>query len=263
MLPGNNYSMDYDWYHPRIRFVRVAVDNIEMLGNFKEISQDLVDRAAKLAGVILPRDDQFVYIPVHELQIQNVVSKFQTVEVVNPDISLSALAQSSIRSVAITSNFRVAYFFIRTVVLPDFPGLALKLAVGVKISSSLRTISHFTANFGPRFSADVVPKLAIDPDILSVELETSSAVYKTSDPELAKHFTAVIREEYQVPSGQAVVVCAALLEAGHANIPPGKSAVEHIFGLDTEEKRLQFLDTYVALIRTFPIKADSVSGISK
>lgn len=113
----------------------------------------------------------------------------------------------------------------------------------MKISSSLRTISHFTANFGPRFSADVVPKLAIDSDILSVELETSSAVYKTPDPEVAKHFTVVIRDEYQVPEGQALIVCAALLETDHANTPPGVSAVQHIFGLDTKEKCARFLDT--------------------
>lgn len=146
--------------------------------------------------------------------------------------------------------------------MPDFPGIALKLAVGVKISSSLRTISHFTANFGPRFSADVVPKLAINPDILAVELETSSAVYRTSDPELAKHFTAVIREEYQVSDGQALIVCAALLETGHENTPLGVSAVEHVFRLDIEAKRASFLDRYGAAIKAFQIKADSWSGIS-
>lgn len=135
-------------------------------------------------------------------------------------------------------------FVIRTVVVPDFPGIALKLAVGVKISSSLRTISHFTANFGPRFS-EVVPKLAVNPAILSVELESSSAVYRRDDPEVSKHFTAVIRDEYKPREGEAVIVCAALLETGHANVPTGISAIQHTFKLDTEEKRASFLDKWV------------------
>lgn len=133
----------------------------------------------------------------------------------------------------------------RTVILPDFPGIALKLAVGVKISSSLRTISHFTADFGPRFSRNIVPKLAVNPDLLAVELEPSSAVYRTPDPEVAKHFTAVIREEYRAPPGEVLIVCAALLEMDHADVPRGVSAVEHTFELDSEEKRTGFLDRYV------------------
>lgn len=120
----------------------------------------------------------------------------------------------------------------------------MKLAVGVKISSSLRTISHFTADFGPRFSRDIVPKLAVNPDILAVELEPSSAVYRTPDPEVAKHFTVVIREECRTPPGEVLIVCAALLEMDHAGVPPGVSAVEHIFELDNEEKRVDFLDRY-------------------
>ncbi|KAF8899908.1 IucC family-domain-containing protein [Gymnopilus junonius] len=231
MLPENGGSLDYDWYHPRIRFVRVPIGHIELLGNFQNISQDLVDQAAKQAGDTTIDHERFVYMPVHELQIQNIVSRFQGVEVLGPHINLPALAQSSIR----------------TVIVPNFPGIALKLAVGVKISSSLRTISHFTANFGPRFSADIVPKLAINSEILSIELETSSAVYRTQETELAKHFTAVIRDEYKVPDGQALIVCAALLETDHANTPRGVAAVQYIFELDTEEKCARFLDTYIRI----------------
>lgn len=140
---------------------------------------------------------------------------------------------------------RKTHLSTRTVIVPDFPGIALKLAVGVKISSSLRTISHFTADFGPRFSADVVPKLAVNPAILAIETEPSSAVYRTPNAEAAKHFTAIIREEYQPPKGETVIVCAALFEEGHHNVPAGMSAVEHTFGLDTDEKRGVFLNKYV------------------
>lgn len=118
----------------------------------------------------------------------------------------------------------------------------MKLAVGVKISSSLRTISHFTANFGPRFSAEVVPKLAVDPKILHVETERQSAIYRAQDPDVAKHFTVVIRDEYERREGETIIVVAALLEMGHKGVPAGVSAVEHLFGLDTLEKRIAFLD---------------------
>ena len=143
----------------------------------------------------------------------------------------------------------------RTVLIPELPGLSLKLAIGVKISSSLRTISHFTANFGPRFSMDIVPRLCHDPEILSIEREPASAVYHSEDPELAKHFTTVLREEFEPQEGQALIVCASLLEMDHAGTPSGISAVEHAFGIDTEEKRVSFLDRYASLSGHVPFFA--------
>ena len=133
----------------------------------------------------------------------------------------------------------------------ELPGHALKLAIGVKISSSLRTISHFTADFGPRFSRDIVPKLSYPRDILTVELEPHSVVFRHEDPEVQKHFTAVIRQEYQASPDEAVIVCAALLETGHSNSGPGVSAVEHAFGLNTDAKRVKFVDrsAYFLLLR--------------
>lgn len=120
--------------------------------------------------------------------------------------------------------------------------MALKLAVGVKISSALRTISHLTADFGPRFSNEIVPKLTINPQILVISREPASAVYRSDDPDLAKHFTAILREELQHEEGHALIVSAALLEMDHAGQSSGTSAVEIAFGLDTYEKREKFLD---------------------
>lgn len=97
MLPEISGSLDYDWYHPHIRFVRVPIDHLELLGQFKNISRDLVDQAANQVGDTLADHDHFIYMPVHELQIPNIVSKFQAVEVLSSHINLPALAQSSIR----------------------------------------------------------------------------------------------------------------------------------------------------------------------
>jgi hypothetical protein len=133
----------------------------------------------------------------------------------------------------------------RTVLSPLLPGKALKLSVGVKISSALRTISHYTANFGPRFSAEVIPMLTFDRSILHVETECSSAIYKGHSASLSKHLTAIIRDSYIPMEGENIIICAALLERGHANTPPGVSAVEWAFQLDTEDKRIKFLDRCV------------------
>ena len=130
----------------------------------------------------------------------------------------------------------------RTVIVSELPGMALKLAIGVKISSSLRTISHFTAKFGPRFSVEVIPHISIDRSILFIAQEPASAVHKSADPDVAKHLTAILREEPQPKEGETLIICAALPEMDHAGAPVGISAVEHIFNLDTPEKRAAFLD---------------------
>ncbi|KAF9484378.1 hypothetical protein BDN70DRAFT_903720 [Pholiota conissans] len=250
MLPPNYASenaMGYDWYRPRIRFIRVPISDLDVLGAFKEISEQLVAKAFDNAGRTLAKNEDYMYMPIHELQVKNVASKFAHIEIVDSEIYLPALAQSSIR----------------TVVVPDFPEIALKLAVGVKISSSLRTISHFTANFGPRFSKEIVPKLAINPGILTVELESSSAVYRTTDPDVAKHFAAVVREVYQPASpNEVVIVVAALLEINHANVPPGISAVQHVLQLDTVQKREAFLNQYISIACEAMIPALVHNGVA-
>jgi len=140
----------------------------------------------------------------------------------------------------------------RTVVFSEIPNIALKLSVGISVSSALRTISHFTANFGPRFSKDVIPKLAIDPHILTIEQEIASVVCSRDpkgvslDPDVAKHFTVVIRKQYPPVEDEAVIICAALLETGHSGLPAGIPVVEHLVCLDAPEKRLRFFDELVS-----------------
>ncbi|KAJ7221017.1 hypothetical protein B0H12DRAFT_1152136 [Mycena haematopus] len=82
---------------------------------------------------------------------------------------------------------------------------------------------------------------------LTVELEPASAVYAGVEPSVRKHFTAIFRSEYVPAEGENIIVVAALLEMGHAGVPAGVSAVEHIFGLNTDAKRVKFLDKYLRL----------------
>ena len=97
LLPSG--ALDYDWYHPRIRFVHVPRASLDILGPFESKMRVLAGKAAEKSGRQLPEHPSFVFMPVHELQISNIASKFHDAEILHPDISLQALAQSSIRFV--------------------------------------------------------------------------------------------------------------------------------------------------------------------
>lgn len=106
MLPQS--ILEYDWYHPRIRFIRVARSNLDILGPFEQEMRKLAEMAAGRTGKTLPDDTSSIFMPVHELQIPNITHKFPDVEILHPDISVQALAQSSIRLVVI-ANYRMVY----------------------------------------------------------------------------------------------------------------------------------------------------------
>lgn len=135
-------------------------------------------------------------------------------------------------------------------IVPDaYHELSLKLGVGLKLTSAVRTISPASAYLGPRFSKHVVPVLSMDPKIVTVAKELASVVHANPDGEIAKHCAAIIREAHENTSeerGERLIVCTALVENGHSgedgHIPP----VIRIFDLDTEEKRIDWLSKYVS-----------------
>lgn len=88
---------DYDWYNPRIRFARVPRSSLDLLGPFESISRQLAETAATRAGCALEDDGKSIFMPFHELQLDNIVAKFHDIEILSPDINVPALAQSSIR----------------------------------------------------------------------------------------------------------------------------------------------------------------------
>ncbi|KAH9957404.1 hypothetical protein BC827DRAFT_1371238 [Russula dissimulans] len=227
-----------DWKYPRVRFAFVSRSRLDIVGPFEREICPVIEFATRASGVPFPRRDGYVIVPVYDLQIANLHEKFPDVEILDEKFSIPSLAQASIR----------------TVVFPEVPDIALKLSVGIRISSSLRTISHFTANLAPRFSRDIVPKLAIDPSILSIEQEVASAICARDaegadlDPDIAKHLTVIIRKLYVPDESEAVIICAALLETGHSGLPAGVPLVQHIFGLDTKSKRLEFFHEYSRLL---------------
>ena len=90
-------SSGYDWLHPKIRFVRVPKCYLNLHGDFEETFRRLAELAAIKAGKSLACDGHFVYMPAHELQLSNISKRFKNVEILQSNIYLPALAQSSIR----------------------------------------------------------------------------------------------------------------------------------------------------------------------
>ncbi|KAG2188916.1 hypothetical protein INT44_004058 [Umbelopsis vinacea] len=226
---------EYDLSNPRIRAVAVPRASVNLRGDFEELTEPLVkalfDNSTETS---LPDPNEYVLMPIHELQLPNIHHYFSNVVVLPPNISVPAKALTSLRSIVVED------------VLPEH---SLKLCLGMKISSALRTITPYTTYFGPGFSKNVVPKLTINKDVLQIERELASACYKHDDFNVAKHCSAVVREAFEntcAKRGEQVVVCAALVEKCQ-NAESNKSLVEHVWGLDTDEKKEEFLDRYIRL----------------
>lgn len=138
------------------------------------------------------------------------------------------------------------FCFTSTVQVPDaYGGLLLKLPLGLKLTQHVRTIHLETAYIGPRFSAQVVPHLNLDPNLLIVAKELASVIHAHPDQEVAMHCAAIVREAHENNSeerGETIIVCSALVESGHAGEGGHLPAVVRIFQLNTEEKRRDWLD---------------------
>ncbi|KAJ6570145.1 hypothetical protein DFH09DRAFT_1154136 [Mycena vulgaris] len=218
VVPGS-----YDLYHTKLRFVAVARENLKITNDFEKYTAPLIAAASASAGQDLPVPENFVVVPVHELQTAHIQAKFPDAVVFPPT----------------------------SVVVPNaYNELSLKLGVGIKLTSAVRTISPASAYLGPRFSAQVVPALTMDRNIITVARELASVVHTHPDGEIAKHCAAIIREAHENTSeerGERLIVCTSLVESGHAGKDGHLPAVIRVFELDTEEKRLEWLDKFVKL----------------
>ncbi|KAF7722628.1 hypothetical protein EC973_002900 [Apophysomyces ossiformis] len=230
------YPGQYNLDQPKLRAVAIPTTSINLRGDFEELSRPLIDamlNASDKEGSQTMRSKypNHVFVPVHELQVPNVEAKFPDAVVLPAEYNVTVEALTSIRSVAAPTIL---------------PGLSIKLCLGVKISSALRTVSPYLAYFGPGFSRDVVPKLTYDRTKLTIERELGSAVYNSNDYDIAKHCSCVIREahEYAEDNQDTIVPCAALVEKIQRP-DTDETLLTHVWGLDTKEKRVAFLDRYV------------------
>lgn len=83
----------------------------------------------------------------------------------------------------------------------------------------------------------------MDVNIVTVAKELASAVHSDPDGEIAKHCGVLIREYHEDRNdGERLVVCTSLVESGHAGTDGRIPAVIRVFELDTQKKRLRWLE---------------------
>jgi hypothetical protein len=90
-------SGDYNWYHPLIRFASVPRSSLHISGNFEYEMNQILELIAMRSGKTISLPTDRVIMPIHELQIPTIISKFEGVEVLNEDIGLPAQGQISLR----------------------------------------------------------------------------------------------------------------------------------------------------------------------
>ncbi|KIL58736.1 hypothetical protein M378DRAFT_86059 [Amanita muscaria Koide BX008] len=224
-----------DLYQSNLRFAVVPKVQLKVTNDFEYFMKPVVDLASRLAGEWPAIAEDRMIVPVHRLQVEHILNKFPDVEILSEKYMVPIVAQQSIRSVLVPNAF---------------VDRSLKLAVGLKLTSTVRTISPEAAYLGPRFSSQVVPYLQLDPNIVTVVRELASVVHAHLDGEIAKHCAAIVREDHESTynqRGERLIVCTALVESGHAGEGGDLPAVIRIFKLDTEEKRLDWLDKFVRI----------------
>ncbi|KAJ1725293.1 hypothetical protein LPJ53_000520 [Coemansia erecta] len=246
--PLSPISPETDLFQPRLGFVAVPRDRLRVEGNFEDIllplyssaDYDLHRDTSKICGdrgnedgspYILDyvnRSEQVV-MPVHPLHMPAVLELFPFAQQL--PFSVAAEAQASLRTVCPEA-------------LAPF-GYNLKLPLGIKVSSALRTISPWSTFVGPRIT-EVIPEIlqrASVPDALLIAGEPASAVSNDIDFDVAKYLSCVIRNDPEYicrARGERVILAAAL--TGYSD--SGTSVVVRQWKLDTYEKRRLFLQNY-------------------
>ncbi|CAG8678106.1 8786_t:CDS:2, partial [Racocetra fulgida] len=186
-------------------------------GNWEEALNCLLDIMEQRP----PCSPNSVLFPAHELQLPNIKEKFPYAKILPIDYSIQAYSQASLR----------------TLVVPGVPGFAFKLALGIKVSSAMRTVSPWTTHTGPEF-IPIFKKLCINKEILKIANAVATATVTEQNYDIAKHLSCIIREDFS-DLNEKVIICAALTERDENGI----SVVEKVWKLDTEEKHTLFAST--------------------
>ncbi|KAI8140145.1 IucC family-domain-containing protein [Fennellomyces sp. T-0311] len=226
------YPDQVDFERPKIRLVAIPVNSILIRGDFETLVAPLVDVILSKTGEQRYKYAGHVLMPIHEMQVPNVEERFKNAIVLPPVNHVIGCSLASLRTVA----------------FPDIlDNLTVKMSIGIKVTSALRTITPNTTYFGPGFSKHVVPRLSYDRQILVLERELASAVYCHPDTDVAKHCACVLREVASSNSDEIHIVSAALMEKTQRP-DTEETMVTYALNLDTEEKREKFLDKYIQLI---------------
>ncbi|CAG8541784.1 5726_t:CDS:2 [Diversispora eburnea] len=221
ILPGT-----YDFETPTIRFVKISQEKVMIRGPINEI-------LLKLINIISPKpfcSPNYILIPVHELQLPNIIKNFPYVEILSSKYSLKSISQASLRTVLFTQ-------------LPEY---AFKLSLGIKVTSALRTITPWSTHIGTEL-VPIFEKMNIDKNILHIANEIASIVSNERDYNIAKHLSCIVRYNIndQNSKGERIIICAALTErdeSGKTFLPP---ALDNGFSFEAHPQNVlaRFNDT--------------------
>ncbi|KAJ1886070.1 hypothetical protein LPJ66_009811, partial [Kickxella alabastrina] len=224
-----------EFRHLRLRFVAVAREQMTVRGDYHELLMPLLQAAKPLGsakGTMLDEVDlqSQVVVPVHPLHLPAVRARFPFARVL--DFDADAEAQASLRTVS-PKDLRAS-------------GLDIKLPLGVKTSSALRTISTYSAFLGPQLTPLLTPILDYSNAPL-LSSEPASAILNDSDSDTAKYLACILRRNPQslCAENERAVVAAALTE----RLANGSSAVCALWpNLETISQKREFLRTYTGLL---------------
>ncbi|KAJ2731654.1 hypothetical protein H4R23_003027 [Coemansia sp. Cherry 401B] len=222
----------------RIAFIAVPRSEMRVEGMLEELLEPLyrhadADSAADSSAeqYILDHVDRSceLVVPAHPVHVPAILKLFDFARVL--PFTVPAAAQASIRTVCPEAFVPLGY--------------DLKLPLGIKVSSALRTISPWSTFVGPRITA-VIPRILHGAPVggaLLIAGEPASAVSANPDFDIAKYLSCVIREDPEHicrPRGERVIVAAALTDYS----VDGQSAVVKQWDLKTVDQRRAFLQSY-------------------
>ncbi|KAJ2161472.1 hypothetical protein GGF46_001411 [Coemansia sp. RSA 552] len=239
--PLGAISPGTDLFSLSLAFVAVPRSEMRVEGMFEEFLNPLYSHASAGSELgdarpyILDHVDRAreLVLPAHPFHVPAILKMFPFARLL--PFSVPASAQASIRTVCPKT--------------PDPLGFDLKLPLGIKVSSALRTISPWSAFVGPRIT-EVIPKILHGAPVegaLLIAGEPASAVSTNPDFDIAKYLSCIVREDPEhicCPRGERVILAAALTSCSEA----GESAVVQQWKLGTRALRYVFLKSYADML---------------
>ncbi|KAJ2558372.1 hypothetical protein EV175_000819 [Coemansia sp. RSA 1933] len=235
--PLVHIPLEADFFHLQLAFVAVPRSEIRVEGHLEELldplyrSAELDSKNEQYSQYILDHVDQTteLVLPVHPFHIPAVLDMFAFAHQL--PFTVPADAQASLRTVC------------PRVLAPL--GYDIKLPLGIKVSSALRTITPWSTYVGPRITQaipDILRGMGASEPLL-IAGEPASAVSTNPDFDIAKYLSCVIREDPDHICrlrAQRAILAAALTSFSD----DGTSVVIQKWDLDTHEKRCTFLQNY-------------------
>ncbi|OLY78988.1 hypothetical protein AYI68_g6640 [Smittium mucronatum] len=254
IFPVPELAPETDFRHIKIKFIAIEKNNVVIEGDYESSLQPLFKSATETASqaiqaptdihdmLSLVNQNTHVIVPVHEMHLPAVIQKFGNQISVLPFFTI-AEGQASLRTVSPKSL--------------EKSGLCIKLPLGIKTSSALRTITPWSTHIGPRISK-ILPILnkrlveiysststPYNPENMYVAREIASIVHNDADFDISKYLSCIVREEadYLIRNNydEKAIVCAALTESLSDGVP----FVEKSLGLVADDQKIKFFTSFV------------------